>query len=75
MDSIGASNTPVVLGDFSYWATRLVIDDAHVQVYREAPGLIENGNIGLGTFARADGELLYTDTNSPSPFVTIRNHS
>ncbi len=76
MDSIGASNVPVVLGDFSYWATRLVIDDnARIQVYTEAPGLIENGNIGLGTFARADGELLYSDVSSPSPFVYIRNHS
>jgi HK97 family phage major capsid protein len=76
MDSIGASNVPVVLGDLSYWATRLIVDDmAGIKVYTEAPGLVENGNVGLRTFVRADGVLLYKDTNSPSPFVMIRNHS
>ena len=76
MDNIGVSNVPVVLGDFSYWATRLVVDDmAGIKVYTEAPGLVENGNVGLRTFVRADGDLLYKDTSSPSPFVYIRNHS
>jgi HK97 family phage major capsid protein len=76
MDSIGVSNVPVVLGDLSYWATRLVVDDmAGIKVYTEAPGLVENGNVGLRTFVRADGALLYKDTSSPSPFVMIRNHS
>jgi hypothetical protein len=75
-DNIGASKTPVLLGDLSYWATRLIIDDqVGVVVYQEAPGLIEDGNIGLRCFARADGALLYTDTNSPSPFVMLANHS
>jgi HK97 family phage major capsid protein len=76
MDSIGASNVPVVLGDLSYWATRLVTDDSSgIKVYTEAPGLIENGNVGIRCFVRADGGLLYTDASSPSPFVYIRNHS
>lgn len=77
MDNIGASNTPVVLGDLSYWATRLVIDDqTGVAAYTEAPpGLAENGNFGLRCFARADGALLYKDTSSPSPFVMIENPS
>jgi HK97 family phage major capsid protein len=76
MDNIGASKTPVVLGDFSYWATRLVIDDnSGIAVYREAAGLIENGNVGLRCFARAHGALLYTDTTSPAPFIAIQNHS
>jgi HK97 family phage major capsid protein len=76
MDNIGASNTPIVLGDLSYWATRLVIDDSTgIRVYSEAPGLVENGNVGLRCFLRADGGLLYTDTSSPSPFISIRCHS
>ena len=76
MDNIGVSKVPVVLGDLSYWATRLVVDDAAgLVVYREAPGLVENGNIGIRCFCRADGGLLYTDASSPSPFVLVRNHS
>ena len=76
MPSIGASNVPVVLGDCSFWLTRLVTDEnSGLLVYREAPGLIENGNIGIGAFVRAGGALLYTDTSSPSPFVPIQNHS
>jgi len=74
MDSIGASKTPVVVGDLSYWATRLIVDaNAGVQVLKER--FIVNGNIGLKCFARADGALLYNDTNSPAPFVQIQNHS
>ena len=76
MDSIGASKVPIVLGDLSFWATRLITDDSSgLVVYREAPGLIEKGNIGIRCFVRADGGLLYTDASSPSPFVSIRNHS
>jgi HK97 family phage major capsid protein len=76
MPSIGASNVPVVLGDFSYWCTRLIQDEnAGVVVYKEAPGLVENGLVGIGVRARADGVLAFTDTSSPFPFVTITNHS
>jgi HK97 family phage major capsid protein len=76
MPNVGASTTPVILGDLSYWATRLIIDDQFgVAVYREAPGLIEQGNVGLRCFARADGALLYKDTNSPAPFVMIQCNS
>jgi HK97 family phage major capsid protein len=76
MQSIGASQTPVVLGDFTYWATRLVCDDmCGIAVYTNAPGLAENGKVGLRTFARAHGALLYSDVGSPSPFVLLANHS
>ncbi len=77
MDNIGASKRPVILGDLSFWATRLTVDGetSGVRIYREAPGLIENGNIGLRTFVRADGALLWTDTGSPAPFVMLQNHS
>jgi HK97 family phage major capsid protein len=76
MDNIGVSNVPVVLGDLSYWCTRLVIDEkSGIQVYTEADSLIEYGKIGMSCFMRADGELLYKDTSSPAPFTYIRNHS
>jgi HK97 family phage major capsid protein len=76
MDSIGASKVPVVLGDLSYWATRLITDDSSgIRVYQEAPGLVEKGNVGFRCFLRADGGLLYTDSGSASPFITIRCHS
>jgi HK97 family phage major capsid protein len=76
MDNIGASAVPVVLGDGTYWATRLVADEnSGIRVYSEATGLVEFGNVGMSCFMRADGELLYSDTNSPAPFTFIRNHS
>jgi HK97 family phage major capsid protein len=76
MDNISASAVPVVLGDGTYWATRLVTDEnSGIRVYSEATGLVEYGNVGMSCFMRADGELLYTDTNSPAPFTSIRNHS
>ena len=76
MDPIGASNIPVVLGDGSYWVTRIVTDEfAGVKVYTEAPGLAEQGNVGLRTFVRADGALLFKDSGSSCPFVVIRMHS
>jgi HK97 family phage major capsid protein len=76
MDNIGVSNVPVVLGDLSYWATRLIVDDiSGIKIYREAPGLIENGNVGFRTFVRAHGALLYSGVAAQSPFIYIRNHS
>jgi HK97 family phage major capsid protein len=72
MPNIGASTTPVVLLDGTYWATRLVVDDEiGLQVYREAPALVEQGNVGLGCFCRAGGVLLYNDVSSPAPGVII----
>jgi HK97 family phage major capsid protein len=77
MENIGPSNIPVILGDFSYWATRLVMADDNVglMVYREDVGLIENGIIELASFCRAGGTLLYHDTGSPAPFAVLRCHS
>jgi HK97 family phage major capsid protein len=84
MDSIGASKVPVVLGDFRYWATRLITADEGIglRVYAEAPGLVEKGNVGIRCYTRADGALLWNaldspvgDAGSPSPFVMIQNHS
>jgi HK97 family phage major capsid protein len=76
MDNIGVSNIPVVLGDGTYWCTRLVNDEnSGIRVYQEASGLVEYGKVGLSVFMRADGVLLYNDTSSPAPFTFIRNHS
>src|SRR5207244_10826709 len=65
MDNVGngsAPRYPVVLGDLSFWATRIVMGElSGVKVYREAPGLIENGLIGLRSYLQADGALLYDD--------------
>jgi HK97 family phage major capsid protein len=79
VDDIGISNTPVILGDFNFWCTRLVtaddVDGIGLYTYKESDSLIESGNVGLSCFSRAGGALLYSDTGSPAPFITIRNHS
>jgi HK97 family phage major capsid protein len=76
MDNIGVSNVPVVLGDLSYWATRLVVDGTSgIRVFREAPGLVENGQVAFRTFVRAHGALLYSGVAAQSPFTYIRNFS
>lgn len=77
MDSIGASKVPVVLGDCSRWMTRLVSADEGIglKTFTEAPNLVEKGIVGIASFLRADGALLWSDSSSPSPFVMIRNFS
>jgi HK97 family phage major capsid protein len=76
MESVGVSQYSVILGDFSYWATRIIIPEGpNVQVYREAPGLVENGNFGMRASLRGDGALLWTDTGSPCPFVVLQHYS
>ena len=79
MDNVGngsAPKYPVVLGDLSYWATRIVMGSlSGVMAYKEAPGLVENGLIGLRSYLQADGAILYTDWSNAaqSPFVLIEN--
>ncbi len=76
MPNIGVSNTPVILGDGSYFAVKLVQDDKFgIKVYRESTGLIEQGIVQARMFVRAGSALLYNDLNSPSPFVTLSNFS
>ncbi len=76
MPNIGASNVSVLAGDFSYWLTRITQDDTSgIQVFNEAPGLVENGNFGLKTFIRAHGVLAFSDTVSPCPIRYIQHHS
>jgi HK97 family phage major capsid protein len=64
MPNIGANNVPVVFGDLSYFTTRIVVDDiTRIAVVREAPGLVENGLVGLRFFIRADGALCFNSAN------------
>ena len=79
LPNIGSGNVPVVLGDYQFYATRLVTDETSgLLVYREAPGLIEQGNVGARCFVRSDGNILWhQDIDSPGgstcPFVPIKN--
>ncbi len=74
MPNIGASNQPVLFGDFRYFALAEVRQDAYVRGFWEAPGFVEQGIIGLKSFSRWDGQLLATDPNA-SPFALLQNHS
>jgi HK97 family phage major capsid protein len=76
MPSIAAQNVPILFGDLSYFCVRCSMDPiTRVQLYRETPGLIERGKIGLRAYVRYDSALLYSDTGSPAPIVYLQNHS
>jgi hypothetical protein len=64
------SRCPVIFARFCD-----ALEKSGIRVYTEATGLVEQGNVGMSCFMRADGELLYTDTSSPAPFTFIRNAS
>jgi HK97 family phage major capsid protein len=77
LPTIGASAYgTIVLGDWSFWATRLVNspDDGGVQVFTER--YAEQGKVGMRMFGRADGGILWDgDVNSQCPFVVLQQHS
>lgn len=75
MPSMGSGNISVIFGNLGYWLTRCVMDSAKIQLFRELPGLIEKGEMGLRFWTRYDGALLYTDSGSPAPFALLQNHS
>ena len=80
LPNIGASTTPILVGDFSYWCTRLVnAGDGREQIgiynYSETTDVIENGLVEVAAFTRAGGAFLYTDNGSPSPIIPLRMHS
>jgi HK97 family phage major capsid protein len=76
MDPIGVSKNSIVFGDLSYWLTRCSIDPiTRVQLFKEAVGLAENGEVGLRMFARYDGVLLWNDVGSPAPMAVLQQHS
>jgi HK97 family phage major capsid protein len=75
MESASPSAFPLILGDFSYFATRIIVPDGeNVQIIREAPGLIENGNVGMCASLRGDGAVLWSGSG-PAPFIVLQNHS
>jgi len=76
MQAIGSGNVPIVFGDLTYFVVRCAIDEqTRVQLYKEAPGVIENGKFGLRAYVRYDSSLMFNDTGSPSPLVYLQNHS
>ncbi len=80
LPNIGASTTPILVGDFSYWCTRLVnAGDGREQIgiynYSETTDVVEKGVVEVAAFTRAGGALLYTDNGSPSPIIPLRMHS
>jgi HK97 family phage major capsid protein len=70
-----ATQGAIILGDWSYWATRVCYDaDSGVAVFKER--YAELGKVGMRLFARVDGGVLWTgDTNSNCPFVVLQQHS
>jgi HK97 family phage major capsid protein len=77
MPNVGASNVPVLFGNFEYVAIRNAIDPlTRIQVFQQAPGLVEQGEYGLMLFTRHDVQILFNDWNgSPAPLVALQNHS
>lgn len=76
MSGIAAGNVSVIFGDGQFWITRKVIDDqSYVRLVKEAPGLIEQGEMALQMFARYDGALAHTDAGSPHPFNFLIQHT
>src|SRR5947209_13358029 len=74
MDTPHAGAYSVAFGDWSYWCTRIAQDASRVQVYSEAPGLVENGKFGLRLFGRAGGDLRFgSSLTSPatSPAISV----
>jgi len=75
MPSIGNGNYPIVFGDWSYFMVRNVTSGQRVQIFKEAPGLLDKGEIGMRFYDRWDCGLLYNDTAAPSPFSFLVTHS
>ena len=75
MPDIAASNITVAFGDLSYWLTHCAKDGGYIRVYKEAPGLVEKGEIGLRAFVRYDGVLMYNDPAALPPIRLLQQHS
>lgn len=77
MPGISPSSTPILVGDFSYWCTRLVNagngnEGIGIKVYRETSNLIEKGVLGISAFTRASGAFLYSGVGGPSPVLALK---
>lgn len=75
LDDIGGSKYPIAFGDMSYWLTRCAREQQWIKVYKQAPGLVEKGKVGLRAFVRYDGALLYNDPVAAPPIRLLQNHS
>ena len=76
MPAIGSSAISVVFGDLSYWHTRLTVDAfSRIRVIKEAPGLAENGFVGMQMLMRAGGAYAYTGPGVNSPINYLIQHS
>lgn len=74
MDSIGSSSNPIIFGDLIYWITRCSMDQTYVKLFFEAPGLVEKAEVGLRMYARYDGTLMFSSTQTP-PINYLQMHS
>jgi HK97 family phage major capsid protein len=74
MADVSPSSVSVILGDFSYWVTRLVMsENLGMVISRESEA--ESGKLAIVCLARLDGTLAYTDTSSPAPFTVLQQTS
>ena len=74
MPSIGAATNPVVIYDPDYFLVRTVPSAMYLRAYREAPGLVENGLIGLESMMRVDSNLLAPNSQF-APAQYLQCHS
>jgi HK97 family phage major capsid protein len=75
MSDIGPATNPVVLYAPEYFIVRRVPSSLYLQAFREAPGLVENGLIGLQMYGRYDSTLVATQNASHVPASFIQCHS
>jgi HK97 family phage major capsid protein len=77
MPNIAASAVTVIFGALRYVVTRIVWDANYprVRVLTQAPGLAENGCIGLQILCRADGVYAFDAATSNAPLTYLVQHS
>jgi HK97 family phage major capsid protein len=74
MPDIAASANTVIFGDLSYFGVRRV--PLGIRVYKEAVGLVENGNVALQLWDRFDSNFLWAgDGFAKSPIGFLQQHS
>jgi HK97 family phage major capsid protein len=75
LSDIGVSTNPVVLYAPEYFCVRRVPSSIYLQAFREAPGLAENGLLGLQMYGRYDSTLVATQNAARVPASWIQCHS
>ena len=70
LPGLSAASNPVVLYDPNYFLVRTVPSAMYLRAYRESPGLIENGLLGLESWMRVDSALLAPNSQfAPAQFI------